>query len=159
MTVVAGCPYIFPWLLGIKSGEDIHEMYSFKPLLIRRYNLVKPQLVEDFIKHTPSYFLCVQRNPNLSVIRYLSMRDLKAFTICGHEERFFSNNLYTNALHVAAKHSESVELLKILKQIDQSMTKMTSSSISVYTNTSALGILWERSSAQFSTFNNSNVRF
>jgi ankyrin repeat protein len=147
-------PMHFALALGNKvREEDIHEMHSVEPLLIQRYNLVKPQQVRyNITKYTPCYFLCMQRNPNLSLIRYLSMRDLKAFTICSHEESWYSSDIrYTNALQLATKHSENVELLKILIQIDQSMTKMSSSS--TFGRISALGILCKRSSSQFSTFN------
>lgn len=82
----------------------------------------------------------METHPNISLVSYLSMRDL-----CMREKGVGSqDNL--NIFHLTAKHSESVELPRILLQIDQSMAKEIASR-------SALDYLCERSASQFSTFN------
>jgi hypothetical protein len=85
------------------------------------------------------------------------MRDLKAFSICVVNETSAPHLLFSvyNALQLAAVSSESIELLRILLQIDQSMIKKTASISDGSQNSSAspLSCLCKRSTSQFSTFN------
>jgi ankyrin repeat protein len=146
----------FATALGNKVTEDdIHEVHSADPLSMQRYNLLKPKsntVRTRITKYTPCHFLCMQRYPSISLVRYLSMRDLKAFSICVIGETSAPHLAFfvKNALQLAAVSSESIELLRILLQIDQSMIKKPESHIS---SKSALGYLCERSASQFSTFN------
>lgn len=68
----------------------------------------------------------MQAHSNVSLIRYLSMRDFTALgmlTSPKYDLNTFSKS--RNALQLASKHSDSAEVLKILLQIDQMMTKAT----------------------------------
>jgi acetolactate synthase regulatory subunit len=161
-------PMHFATALGNKITEDdIHEVHSADPLSIQRYNLLKPKAVRQLYRfgtstlnhvyitrYTPCHFLCMQRHPNMSLVKYLSMRDLRAFSICAIDESSYSDVSMNvrNAIQLAAASSESIELLRILLQIDQSMMKKPESLISSKSK-SALGYLCERSASQFSTFN------
>jgi hypothetical protein len=130
----------FALALGNKVGEeDIYEIHSADPLSIQRYNMR-----EASFGYTPCHFLCMQRYPNILLVRYLSLRDLKAFSICRNE--FSCIHGITNNLELAAKYSENVELLKILLQIDQLMSRKYGF------HQSSLGCLCERSASRFSTF-------
>jgi hypothetical protein len=57
----------------------------------------------------------------MSLAKYLSARDMKAFSMSVRCGKFYKGG--RNALQLTAEHSESVELLKNLLQIDQSMAK------------------------------------
>jgi hypothetical protein len=78
----------------------------------------------------------MQAHSNISLIRYLSMRDFTALgmrtspkydlnTFSNSEivPRIYSSEVGGNALQLAAKYSDSAEVLKILLQIDHMMTK------------------------------------
>jgi hypothetical protein len=80
------------------------------------------------------------------------MRDLKAFSMCAIRQLSTSapSTDVFNTLQLSAAGSESIELLRILLQIDQSMTKKI---VSHASSKSSLGYLCERSASQFSTFN------
>lgn len=157
----------FATALGNKVAEDdIHEVHSADPLSIQRYDLLKPDLVAPFsrrgktifvTRYTPCHFLCMQRYPSLSLVKYLSMRDLRAFTICAIKESNYSvaQRDVCNAIQLAAASSESVELLRILLQVDQSMIKKPTSirNGSLDISASPLSRLCKRSASQFSTFN------
>jgi hypothetical protein len=90
--------------------------------------------------YTPCHFLCMQRYPNISLVRHLSMHDLKAFSIRVSND---FNDFNVNALQPASRYSENMELLKILLQTDHSMSK----------SDLPLVYLCERSASQFPTFN------
>jgi hypothetical protein len=101
-----GCSWLtmhFALALGNKvREEDIHEVHRADPLSLQRYGY----------KFKPCHFLCMH-HPNISLISYLSLRDLRVFSI--HETDTM------NALQLAAKYFENMELLQILLQIDLSM--------------------------------------
>lgn len=89
----------------------------------------------------------MRRHPNISLVKYLSIRNLKAFSMCIHEE-INGDRETLNTLQLVAENSESVELLRIILEIDQSMSKKTASGFVQH----ALGPLCRRSASQFSTF-------
>jgi hypothetical protein len=109
-------------VLGDKvREEDVYTLHANDPLAMQRYS--HPKLEEAFVgRFLPCHLLCMQTHPNMSLVRNLSMRDMKAFTMlvcCGE---YYTDGL--NTLQLAAQYSESVELLKNLLQIDQSMAKV-----------------------------------
>lgn len=112
--------------LGNKvNSDDVKMLYSADPLAMRRYNVV---LNSSEAGYLPGHILCMWKYPNISLIRYLSMRDLKAFCMLNFP-RYGGNEIGNNCLQLAAKYSENVELLMILLQIDHSMTKANARSV------------------------------
>jgi hypothetical protein len=104
-------PMHYAIALGNKvREEDIYEVHSADLLSIQRYNMRNQRS-----GYTPCHLLCMHRQPNISLVRYLSMRNLKAFSIRASMKSI-------NKLQLAAKYSENVELLQILLQIDHSMS-------------------------------------
>jgi hypothetical protein len=85
----------------------------------------------------------------MPLIRYLSMRDTKSFTmlVIPVDQKHLGG---LNSLQLAAEYSESLELLKNLMQIDQSMVQRNDENNNIIPIT-ALGFLCGRS--QFRTFN------
>jgi hypothetical protein len=55
----------------------------------------------------------MQKEPNMSMVKYICALDRDAFLLCDQSER--------NTLHLVAHYSESVKLLKTLLQIDEAM--------------------------------------
>jgi hypothetical protein len=110
-------PLHFAVALGNEvDEEDIHKLYSNEPLAMRRYHLTEPT---ESGAYTPGHYLCMQTHPNISLIRYLSLRDIKSFTMPAINKTGDTKT----CLQLAAKFSVSVELLKTLLQIDHSMIK------------------------------------
>lgn len=108
--------------------EDFKILYSDDPLAMRKYHLTN---TDSYIGYTPGHLLCMQKHPNISLIGYLSMRDITAFTMITspmYDVRtlpIHSSQVGRNVLQLASKYSENFELLKILLQIDPSMTSAT----------------------------------
>jgi hypothetical protein len=110
-------PLHFAVALGNKvSEEDVHMLYSSEPLAMRRYDFIEPYYYREEA-HTPGHFLCMQTYPNIALIRYLSLRDIKAFMM----PTITFRGVRKNCLQLASKYSVSVELLKTLLQVDRSM--------------------------------------
>lgn len=53
------------------SEEDVHVLYSSDPLAWRRFSR------REHAGYTLVHFLCMQTHPDISLVRYLSMRDIK----------------------------------------------------------------------------------
>jgi hypothetical protein len=95
------------------SEEDVHVLHAIDPLAMHRLSEKdKDGMMTGF---TPIHLLCMQKRPNMSLVRYLSLRDPKAFILCDKRNRC--------ALHFVAQYSESLELLQTVLQIDHTMTK------------------------------------
>jgi hypothetical protein len=101
------------------TEEDVYMLYTTDPSAMYRLSAIKlldeDEVEEDRIGCTPAHFLCMQKEPNMSMVKYFCIRDPKAFLLCDRSTRC--------ALHLAAEYSESVELLQTILQIDQAMTK------------------------------------
>jgi hypothetical protein len=69
----------------------------------------------DFAGCTPAHILCMQQQPNTSLVTHLCLLNPKAFAICDQSGRC--------ALHLVAQYSESIELLQNILQMDCKMTK------------------------------------
>jgi hypothetical protein len=116
-------PLHFAVALGDRvSEDDFHKLYSAEPLALRQYSLENVYFcgTVDEERHddgfTPGHLLCMRKHPNISLIKYLSMRDLQAFSM-------IIKDFGSNALQLAAQYSENTEVLRILLQIDHSMTR------------------------------------
>jgi ankyrin repeat protein len=135
-------PLHFALALGKEVKEkDVRLLYSYDPIAMQ-----KPHLSgsgnSDKAGYSPGHFLCMQIEPNMSLMRYLSTHNNKAYTIrvcCGE-----SYKGSRNALQLAAQFSESVDLIRDLMQIDQSMTNKVES-YSNQRSVTALGFLCGRS--------------
>jgi hypothetical protein len=128
--------------------EDVYILHANDPLAMQRYSWPKVEEMHG-IGYLPCHFLCMQIQPNMSIVRDLSMRDMKAFTMNICCTRSYMDGF--NALRLAAQYSESVELLKNLLQIDQSMTKGFFDDFYETRSFTSLGFLCERS--LFDSFN------
>jgi hypothetical protein len=98
------------------SAEDVHMMYTTDVLAM--YRLSEKELGDfefGLMGCTPAHFLCMQKKPNMAMVKYFCIRDPKVFQLCDQSDKC--------ALHLAAQYSESVELLQTLLQIDETMTK------------------------------------
>lgn len=119
------------------SAEDVHMMHSVDVFAITRLSEN-----DDLQGCTPVHLLCMQKEPNISMVRYFCIRDPKSF--------FLRDNKGRCTLHLAAQYSESVDLLQTLLQINEKMTEFFSGDNGYYGNSSPLGLLCRRS--EFLTF-------
>jgi hypothetical protein len=79
-------PLSFALALGDKIEEkDVRVLHSNNQLPMQRYNAIDTEmfytLKEKHQKYLPVHFFCRQRHPNMSLLKYLSIRDTKAFTL------------------------------------------------------------------------------
>jgi hypothetical protein len=98
------------------SSEDVYLLHIVDPLFM--YTLSEEEFHEVggvYIGCTPAHLICMQKQPNMSMVKYFCLRDPKAFLLCDQSGRC--------TLHLAAQYSDSVELLQMILQIDQTMTK------------------------------------
>jgi ankyrin repeat protein len=124
------------------SADDVHMLHTSDPIAM--YRLSEEEVSEEeiaLIGCTPAHFLCMQKEPNMAMVRYFTLRDPKAFLLCDQSGRC--------VLHLVAQYSESVELLQIMLQIDHSMTKSIFEDDNRY-DAYPLGLLCQRS--KFPTF-------
>jgi ankyrin repeat protein len=106
------------------SGKDVRILYTADPLAMHQFSEDKQaNYQEDFqpAGFTPIHLLCMQKVPKLSLVRYFSLRDPKAFQLCDKSGRC--------VLHLVARYSESLELLQEILQIDPAMTNSDSEEI------------------------------
>lgn len=99
---------------------------------------------EDSTSFSLAHMLCMLRNPPMALVRFHIGHNSKAFQVrCTYDD----DEDYDEGcpiqygmfpLHLAAKYSESVELLQALLQLDVSMTKRKTSKYS-NTTTSTYG--------------------
>jgi hypothetical protein len=104
------------------SEEDVRILYTADPSALHQFSRdAKPSRSErhgdesEEVGYTPVHLLCMQKEPKLSLIRYFSLRDPKAFLLCDKYGR--------SPLHLVANYSESLGLLQTILQVDQTMTK------------------------------------
>jgi hypothetical protein len=99
------------------SAEDVHMMYTNDVLAMYRFSEENIADQEEVLMGcTPAHLLCMQKEPNMAMVKYFCIRDPKVFQLCDQSDKC--------ALHLAAQYSESVELLQTLLQIDETMTNM-----------------------------------
>jgi ankyrin repeat protein len=91
------------------SEEDIIILQAANPLGMHLFS------EKDKKGHTPVHLLCMQKRPNLSLVRKICLCDPQAFVLCD-----YTGN---SALHMVAQYSESLEMLQSVLQIDHSLTK------------------------------------
>jgi hypothetical protein len=110
------------------SEDDVHVLLSGDPLAMHQYSLKEVDSDYDFLADfedydeglphtgcTPAHILFMQKQPKMSLVKYLTLRDPKAFLRRDQRGRY--------ALHLVAEYSESLELLQHVLQIDCKMTK------------------------------------
>jgi hypothetical protein len=121
--------------------DDVCLLYSDDPIKMQSDHLALG-FNAGFL---PGNFLCMQSKPNMSLVQFLSMRDNKALTMSVSFGGIYIGG--SNSLQLAAEHSESVELISDLMQIDQSMVKkIVAESVTVIKRSvTALGFLCGRS--------------
>jgi hypothetical protein len=110
-------PMHFAVVLFIKnkiSAEDVHMMHTADVFAITRLS-ENDDLDGGYTKKgcTPVHLLCMQKEPNISMVRYFCIRDPKSFLLRDQSGRC--------TLHLAAQYSESVDLLQTLLQINEKM--------------------------------------
>jgi ankyrin repeat protein len=131
------------------SEDDVYTLLSADPLSMHRLsNKVVYEEEEDNDQDeeeyrvlagcTPAHILCSQKQPKISLLMDICLRDPEAFVLCDQSGRC--------TLHLAAQYSESLELLQFILQIDRNMTKARDTIDEV----TPLGLLCRRS--QFPTF-------
>jgi hypothetical protein len=92
--------------------------------------------------YAPIHLLCMQKRPNISLVRKICLRDPQAFMLCDHEGK--------SALHMVVQYSESLEVLQSVLQIDHSPTKKRVIGLYGLMKATPLGLLCRRS--EFSLF-------
>lgn len=95
------------------SALDIDLMYNKD--VLGMYQLSESVHIDEEygIGCTPAHLLCIQKEPNMSMVKHICALDRDAFLSCHQSKR--------NTLHLAAHYSESVEILKTLLQIDETI--------------------------------------
>lgn len=131
-----------PLAWGIALGnrvdaEDIKIVYAADTMALGKPHVQLDIGSSDYYSETTSYspahMICMQTNPPMSLIRFLIGHNSQAFnatcTYSDFPEYYNDDDLQYGLfpLHLAAKHSESVELLQILLQLDVSIANKKSS--------------------------------
>jgi ankyrin repeat protein len=98
---------------NIISEEDIHVLHDANPLAMHSLSEIDEE--GDPTGYTPIDLLCMQKKPNMSVVRKICLLDPQAFVSSDHSGK--------SALHIIAQHSESMEMLQSILQMDHSLTK------------------------------------
>jgi hypothetical protein len=131
------------------SEEDVRILYTADPSALHQFSRdARPSKRErhgdesEEVGYTPVHLLCMQKEPKLSLIRYFSLRDPKAFLLCDKYGR--------SSLHLVANYSESLGLLQTILQVNQTMTK--EDSINYKDKYTPLGLLCERCVFDFPRF-------
>jgi ankyrin repeat protein len=124
------------------SAEDVHMMHTADVFAITRLS-ENDDLDGGYTKKgcTPAHLLCMQKEPNMSMVRHFCIRDPNSFLLCDQSGRC--------TLHLAAQYSESVDLLQTLLQINEKMTNSDFEDIYNF-GIKPLGLLCRRS--EFPTF-------
>jgi hypothetical protein len=137
-------PLHFAIVLGDEIKEDgVNKVHSHNPKAMQRHNL-NDSGDDGWAGFLPGHFLCMQTHPNMSLMKHLSMCDMKAFRMSVvYTEDYEEYKGGRNSLQLAAEHSESVELLKDILQIDSLMAKKLDRHD--YETNIYLGLLCERS--------------
>eukprot|EP00596_Hydrurales_sp_CCMP1899_P002044 CAMPEP_0119048860 /NCGR_PEP_ID=MMETSP1177-20130426/61454_1 /TAXON_ID=2985 /ORGANISM="Ochromonas sp, Strain CCMP1899" /LENGTH=484 /DNA_ID=CAMNT_0007025323 /DNA_START=386 /DNA_END=1840 /DNA_ORIENTATION=- len=116
------------------SEEDVQTLYSIDPMAMHRLsNNYQKGAVPGC---TPAHLLCMQKQPPMSLVRFFCLRNPKAFLLCDQYGR--------SVLHLIAIHSESLELLQSMLQIDHTMTKKKLADTPAGEVNTALGLLCKR---------------
>jgi hypothetical protein len=116
------------------SDEDVMKLSSTNPLLMHRFSEKNGEEDESDDESmygeeeesaatgcTPIHLLCMEKSPNMSLVRYFCCCDPQAFLLCDQSDRC--------TLHLVAQYSESVELIQTVLQIDSTMTKKLSKDV------------------------------
>ena len=108
---------------AIVTEEDVKAVYTSDPMALQRYHRIDGR----FYGYNPAHLLCVEEitERNLSLIRYFSVCNSQAFTITASDPDKGNSLLYCNsALHIVCGFGHpTVELLKLLLQLDKSLLK------------------------------------
>jgi hypothetical protein len=113
------------------SKEDILILQAANPLAMHLFS------GKDKRGHTPLHILCMQKRPNISLVRKICLRDPQAFVLSDHGGK--------SALHMVAQYSESLDVLQSVLQIDHSLTKKWVNGPYDDIKTAPLGLLCGRS--------------
>jgi hypothetical protein len=116
------------------SEEDVHILHAVDPLVMRL--LSKTNEKGGTKRYSPIHLLCMHKRLNISLVRYFSLRDPQAFIICNQGGGGC-------ALHMVAQHSESLEALQSVLQIDHTVTSKPANGQFRF-RTTALGLLCGR---------------
>jgi hypothetical protein len=81
------------------NEEDILTLQAANPLAMHLFS------EKDKKGHTPVHLLCMQKRPNLSLVRKICLRDPQAFVLCDYTGK--------SALHKVVQYSESLYRLII----------------------------------------------
>jgi ankyrin repeat protein len=104
--------------------EDIKRLYLADPFALKRHHHSNIENDRHLTGYSPAHMLCMQTKPSLPLIKFLMGHNPMAFSErCSNKNQYLAD-FPIHTLHLAAKHSESVELLQILLQLDKSVTKM-----------------------------------
>jgi hypothetical protein len=110
------------------SKKDVEILHSANPLSMHQFS--------HKAGYTPAHLLCMQKQPDMSLVRHFCRHDPEAFLLYSKSDKC--------ALHLAAQYSESVVLLQTILQIDPTRTNKLSNC------GTPLGLLCERN--PFATF-------
>jgi len=125
--------------------DDIKCLYLADPLALDKPHLdVEYEYDKSLIGYSPAHLLCMRVNPSLSLIKFLVGHNPMAFnSSCSseHELDVEDGGYSMYPLHLAAENSQSIELLQILLQLDQSVTKKKAASYCDHIPHTPLGFL------------------
>jgi ankyrin repeat protein len=91
------------------SEEDILILQAANPLAMHSFSEINGR------GYTPVHLLCMQKRPNISLVRKICLRDPQAFVLSDRNGK--------SALHMVVQHCESLEVLQSILQMDHSLTK------------------------------------
>lgn len=121
------------------TEQDVKTIYAADPMALSKRHLKGYPNAGC----TPISLLLMSKKPNMSLLSFFLKIHPGAFIISvgGIEQHYREFQVYP--LHIAAKYSESVEVLQKLLQVDTKITS-TSTNASHYPNEFALGLLCKR---------------
>jgi hypothetical protein len=114
--------------------EDIHTLHAADPLAMHLFSEIDKN--GRLAGCTPIHLLCMQKRPDILLVREFCLKDPKAFVLC--------NDSGKSAIHLVAQYSESLEVLQNVLQIDHTLTRKMVDSPFGGTKTSPLGLLCGR---------------
>jgi hypothetical protein len=100
------------------TEEDIKTTYAADPMALSTRHLKG----SEYVGRTPISFLLMQKKPSMSLLSFFLKIHPKAFTIPTSDDAKFYQVFPSYPLHIAAEHSESVEVLQKLLQVDTGIT-------------------------------------
>ena len=100
--------------------DDIEAIYSADPMALTRHHMKNPN--DNFCQgYTPTHLISFQKNPRMSLVRFLDIHSPRAFLF---SSRGMSEKRNRHPVQLAAGYTESIDFLQFLLQIHSGAPKL-----------------------------------